>query len=198
MSATNRSDVRHPDDNYVTPDWCVDALLNAVPPMREDMGIVDPGCGSGAILDALDARGPWPLLGVELNSERAKEAEAKGHAVIYRDFLAMKPGTVKNADAVIMNPPYKLAIDFVGAAIRMCSSFQTRAFCIGWEPGGFVAALLRLSFLESKSRRLFWHHNPADVYVLSKRPSFTGGGTDAAAYAWFVWGPGPRGRVTVL
>jgi hypothetical protein len=28
------------------------------------------------------------------------------------------------------------------------------------------------------------------VHVLSRRPSFTGGGTDSAAYGWFVWRKG--------
>jgi len=25
------------------------------------------------------------------------------------------------------------------------------------------------------------------LHVISKRPSFTGGGTDATEYAWFIW-----------
>ena len=34
----------------------------------------------------------------------------------------------------------------------------------------------------------FWKAYPVNkLYVLSKRPSFTGKGTDSAAYAWFVW-----------
>jgi hypothetical protein len=38
-----------------------------------------------------------------------------------------------------------------------------------------------------------------DVYVLSKRPSFSGNGkTDATAYAWFLFGPGRGGRWQVL
>lgn len=48
--------------------------------------------------------------------------------------------------------------------------------------------LLRLAFLESKKRCDFWQKHPVSkLYVLSERPSFTGAGTDATAYAWFVW-----------
>jgi hypothetical protein len=34
--------------------------------------------------------------------------------------------------------------------------------------------------------------------VLPKRPSFTGGGTDATEYAWMVWGPTRTGRLRIL
>ena len=88
-------------------------------------------------------------------------------------------------DAVIMNPPYKQAMEFVQRARKLMGRRT-------------VAALLRLSFLESQKRRAFWQENPADVYVLSRRPSFTAGGTDSAAYAWFVWSREPGGRLSIL
>jgi hypothetical protein len=48
--------------------------------------------------------------------------------------------------------------------------------------------LLRLGFLESKKRREFWRRHPlTQLYPLIERPSFTGSGTDATAYGWFVW-----------
>lgn len=37
MSATNRSDVRRPDDFYETPAWCVRRLLEAVDFFRANM-----------------------------------------------------------------------------------------------------------------------------------------------------------------
>ena len=30
-------------------------------------------------------------------------------------------------------------------------------------------------------------NSPTSLFVLSKRPSFTGKGTDATDYAWYVW-----------
>ena len=53
---------------------------------------------------------------------------------------------------------------------------------------GDLVMLLRINFLGSKKRYNFWKKNPAAaIYVLTKRPSFTGKGTDATEYAWFVW-----------
>ena len=37
-------------------------------------------------------------------------------------------------------------------------------------------------------RHSFWDdHKPDTLFVLSKRPSFDGNGTDMTEYAWFVW-----------
>ena len=48
--------------------------------------------------------------------------------------------------------------------------------------------LLRTAFLESKSRFEFWQQYPlSGLYTLSKRPSFTGKGSDATSYSWFIW-----------
>ena len=53
---------------------------------------------------------------------------------------------------------------------------------------GKLIMLLRTAFLESKSRYEFWQKNKLNgLYVLSKRPSFTGNGTDATSYSWFIW-----------
>ena len=42
--------------------------------------------------------------------------------------------------------------------------------------------------LKSKARYEFWQENPLSrLYTLSKRPSFTGKGTDATSYSWFMW-----------
>lgn len=52
---------------------------------------------------------------------------------------------------------------------------------------------------DALGRRADFHRrHPSDVFVLPRRPSFTGGGTDATEYAWFVWGPGRGNRWYVL
>jgi hypothetical protein len=72
------------------------------------------------------------------------------------------------------NPPYLQAQEHIEHALSL-------------EPVG-VAFLLRLGFLEGQKRAAFWRkHPPHTVHVLSKRPSFTVGGTDSAAYGFFVW-----------
>ena len=81
-------------------------------------------------------------------------------------------------------PPYRLAQEFVDKAL----SLRRNKYSI-------VAMLLRLNCLGSKKRAKWHRDNPASVYVTPKRPTFTGGGTDATEYAWFVWqdsvGPQP-------
>ncbi len=184
MSSTGRGATRRDGDFYATPSWCVDLLVDALPPFTGR--VVDAGCGEGAILDALvgNAYELDHLLGIERSPQLAAAAAAKSYSVVNADFLTYFD---RITHAVIMNPPYKLAKEFIDQAMRLVQLND-----------GFVAALLRLPFLASQKRRHWWQDNPADVYVLSKRPSFTGKGTDSCDYAWFIWGPGPRGRVVVL
>ena len=48
--------------------------------------------------------------------------------------------------------------------------------------------LLRLNYLGSITRHEWWKSSPPiAIHVLSKRPSFTGTGTDATDYGWFAW-----------
>lgn len=76
-------------------------------------------------------------------------------------------------DLIISNPPFSLAQEFIGYAIPRANT---------------TIMLLRLNFLASIKRYDWWkNHSPTSLYVLSKRPSFTGEGTDATDYAWFVW-----------
>ncbi|MCL6612398.1 MAG: hypothetical protein K6T66_12725 [Peptococcaceae bacterium] len=77
---------------------------------------------------------------------------------------------------IITNPPYSLAQHFVEKAFELAT------------PDTEIIMLLLLAFLEIKKRRKFWQRHPVSrLYVFSERPSFTGTGTDAAAYAWFIW-----------
>ena len=59
--------------------------------------------------------------------------------------------------------------------------------------------LLRLNWLGSEDRAAWLRRHPPSVYVLPNRPSFVeGGGTDATEYAWFIWGEGFGGTLSVL
>ncbi|WP_436663579.1 hypothetical protein ACOALA_13645 [Alicyclobacillus acidoterrestris] len=85
----------------------------------------------------------------------------------------MKNDDSERYDFIITNPPFSLAQEFVEKSL-------TLANC--------VIMLLRLNFLASGKRKEFWEkHPPTAIHVLTKRPSFTGTGTDATDYAWFVW-----------
>jgi hypothetical protein len=114
------------------------------------------------------------------------------------DFLKFKPDNgfpvydngVPELDLLITNPPFSLAMEFILHARKIF-------------PGTPLCFLLRLNFLESQKRASFFKTAMPDVYVLPKRPSFMGNGTDATGYGWFIWRPaleGPRrfGSVSVL
>jgi hypothetical protein len=81
-------------------------------------------------------------------------------------------------DVIITNPPFNKALEFIKKSLE--------------DSRGYVIMLLRLSFLESKSRYGFFQNNmPTYIYVHHKRISFTDDGkTDSAAYAHFVWEKG--------
>jgi hypothetical protein len=87
-----------------------------------------------------------------------------------RDYLDLEYGPV---DLILTNPPFSLALEFIQKALTEADT---------------VIMLLRLNFLGSQKRKAFWVDNtPTALHILSKRPSFTGTGTDSTEYAWFVW-----------
>lgn len=197
MSATGRNlegKERHALDFYETPGWCTRALLSHLgTPIGFDSDtaktiraapttILDAGAGTGAIVR--ECLLWWPssyATGIELDADRAFEAQRlllqnpdwtlERCRVHQGSFYDLKD----QWDLVISNPPYAKAEEFVRHALTI---------------GRTCAFLLRLNWLASKSRAQFHRDHPSDVFVLPKRPSFTGDGkTDATEYAWFVWGP---------
>jgi hypothetical protein len=181
MSATGRSDVRRADDHYITPAWVTRAL---VPHLSMYDSALDPCAGEGAILDELsDHYGSPRYHGIELDAGRACACTSSGFSCSQGDALIcdwMVPHNGKPYDLIVMNPPYSLALEFIKKALAS-------------HPKE-IAVLLRLNFLASKKRAAFWKTHPnCDVLVLPKRPSFTGKGTDATEYAWFVFRMARRG-----
>jgi SAM-dependent methyltransferase len=174
MSATNRSDVRHPDDFYATPAWATRAILRR---LRVGPGhrVLEPGCGTGAILKEIVATGAH-AVGIESHADRAAEA-AKHASVACGDYLrTLELAPAHRYDLVLGNPPFKHAREFVEKALTQ---------------GAGVCMLLRLSWLASRSRADFHRAHPSRVFILPRRPSFTPDGkTDASEYAWFAWGFG--------
>ena len=208
----NQKSGRRKDDFYVTPFEVVEAILPHVLDPRMT-SVCDPACGDGAILSVLAALYPeLRLQGIELDqSRRAKTVELLGmpnNQLACADALSCDCDLWWDADLIITNPPFSLAQEFVERALatrRMFAMEGLSRLAHGLaqtsEPKTMptVAMLLRLAFLESAKRAAFHRRYPADVYVLSSRPSFTGDGkSDSCAYAWFVWGKGKGGSWTVL
>jgi hypothetical protein len=162
MSSTNRGTERRTDDAYLTPQWCVRRLLEVWQPRAGVL--MEPAVGTGAIVAAVgESFGPW--LAYDIRPEVVS---------IPRDFLEMT-STSPGVTAVITNPPYCLAEEFVRHSRKVC-------------PCADLVFLLRIAFLASAGRLPLWRDlGTPDLYVLPNRPSFTGNGTDSADYAWFRW-----------
>lgn len=235
MSATGRSVEggyeREPDDYYRTPAWCTRAILrelrrDLVDPhaLHPDLRLLDPCCGTGAILEAARTHDHYPRpIGIETHPGRADEARRQGFKVKTCDALKVD---WPDADVIVQNPPFSFALHFIQAGLAWLHEDRE------------MAVLLRLCFMASAKRSAFWKANPADLFVLSSRPSFClsvkcvselppytkgcgwhvtldadaerpvacpecGGkvrvtASDAADYGWFVWGPTRTGRWQVL
>lgn len=175
MSVTGHNPVRRPDDYYATPPWCTRAILHH---LRKSAHVLDPCAGDGAILRTVYEEW-WPqdvalLRGFEINWERAEMSKSLQVDALkipwhHPDDELDKPGLI------LTNPPYYLSMEFVDKALKEVS------------PTGTVAMLLRLAWLSSQKRAPWLRKHTPSIYVLPKRPSFTGSGTDSTDYAWFVW-----------
>lgn len=179
MSATNRGSTRKPHDFYPTPIPTIETFLDVFPLRGGGIEVLEPGAGSGNIIKTLQKYGDFSIDAVEIRPEEAQHLQDLGVNVIIDDFLSMNLG--KKYDLIIGNPPFNQAIEFVEKCLGLL------------KPGGRLIFLLRTAFMESDQRFEFWQqedHQLAGLYTLHKRPSFTGHGTDATSYSWFVWQPG--------
>ena len=159
--------MRRANDAYYTPDDLAARLVGLLP-LSDGDTVLEPHVGGGAFARALRASGVGALDGCDINLDAA----GFEHCDVMRrgcNFLDADVGY----DWIIGNPPFKNAEAHVRHALDLAPN---------------VAFLLRLAFLESRARIPFWAEHPAaKVWVLSQRPSFTGGRTDSCAYGWFVW-----------
>ena len=137
--------------------------------------ILEPSAGNGNIIKALRNKGiNSHITALEIREEEEINLSNISDEVIITNFLEWE--TDRKFDVIIGNPPYTYAREFVEKCLNLLSD------------NGKLIFLLRTAFLESKSRYDFWQKNPlSDLYVLSKRPSFINGKTDATSYSWFVW-----------
>jgi hypothetical protein len=178
VSRARPQDQRRTGDSYYTPDPLAEALVCQLL-IDPGASVVEPSVGGGAFARAIRGHEPsCSLVGVDVN------AEAAGFEIcddgVQGDFLGCGEADIGRPDWIIGNPPFGDAEAHVRHALEMVN-----------HRGG-VAFLLRLAFLESAGRLGFWKGPGAclrKVYVLSQRPSFTGGQTDSAAYGFFHWRP---------
>jgi SAM-dependent methyltransferase len=191
---------RRPADYYPTPEWCVEAvlplLLRRCPPSPGGGYVLEPGCGHGAIALPL-ARAGYHVRGVDIrpecavpdapvNTARPGSYGAKA-PVDYLEEDAIEQLGWARPMAIVGNPPYSHSADFIKVSLDLLSFHR-----------GLLCFLLPLDYLGTQGRAAFWREHPADVMVLDRRPSFTGGGTASTNYGWFMWPPENRWRGQVF
>lgn len=167
MSQRESGYERKERDLYETPEWVTEALLPHLPARIVD--IWEPACGSGKMSRVL-GRSPRNVVATDIFDEQA----------IAVDFLMAPEPVAGPHDAIITNPPYDLATEFIDRAL----SFQRAT-------GGMVAMLLRTDFDHAKTRsRLFAGCTAfAKKVVLTKRIRWfeDSAGSPSFNHAWFIW-----------
>jgi hypothetical protein len=154
------------NDCYETPACAVEALLcvESIPRL-----VWEPACGPGSIVKVLRARG---------HKVTASDVVDYGWEHSVCDFLKIGRGYTDRA--IVTNPPYQLAEQFVRQAVA-------------FSP--LVIMLLRLAFLESVRRTdILEKSGLARIHVfrnrlpMMHRKNWDGPkASSAMPFAWFVW-----------
>jgi hypothetical protein len=183
VTGNKRAPIRNRgNDLYETPECATLALLRAENlPHR----LWEPACGRGAIVNVLRAAG-HEVVASDL-VDYGVPVTCPGYLNV--DFL-MERHAPEGTEAIVTNPPFKLAGDFVEHALTLCPR---------------VVMLLRLAFLESERRtRILESGSLVRVLVFRKRlpmmhrdgwsgPRASGG----MAFAWFCWNRNHSGPPTL-
>ena len=181
LGATSHSnEVREENDFYATTPEAAEYLLELE---TFSDNIWECACGSGHLSEVFIKNG-YTVTSTDLID--------RGYGISGIDFL--RTVEVFYGD-IITNPPYKYAKEFVEKALDVIPE------------GNKVAMFLKLTFLESKSRRQFFTENPPKyIYVSSSRltcakngdfEAMKKAGGSAIAYGWFIWEKGFNGESTL-
>jgi hypothetical protein len=204
---------RRPQDAYPTPPWVTRRLLEVLAPLLPaNPRIFEPAAGRGHIVREIRRA----LSGANITAWELDWNAELMRSLSLAERLRMRIGDSlaaewSRADAIIMNPPFSLASDFVTKALAAAP---------------IVAVLERISWLCPSEDRQWLRGRAPSVLVLPNRPSFAhvckwGPGkadytlvpfdqpspegttsrlasSDAAGYAWFVWEPSNAAKVMIL
>lgn len=167
--------MRQKYDFYATPLKTIENLFNYIDLNNYGNNILEPSAGNGNFIKIIKSIYPNKNINaIEIRQSELENLQLLCSDIIIHDFLSYEDN--KKYDIIIGNPPFNKALEFIEKSLSLLSE------------QGVLIFLLRTAFLESKQRYEFWQKNPiTDLYVLSKRPSFIGNGTDSASYAWFIW-----------
>jgi hypothetical protein len=167
MSQRDSGYARKANDFYATPSWVTKALVPFIP--KRINRVWECACGDGQMVKPLKESG-FDVIPTDIDNSGW-------------DFLAM-PAWANPFDAIITNPPFDLATQFIEQALRFT------------EPNaGFVAMLLRTDFDHAKSRTHLFRDSPVfscKVALLKRIVWFVeDDGKPKASpsfnHAWYVW-----------
>jgi hypothetical protein len=175
---------RHPlaergNDLYETPAVAVEALLRVE---RLPHRLWDPCCGPGNIVNVLRAAG-HEVIGSDL-------VDYNDSTHFYRRDFLMELKAPDGCEGIVMNPPFKLAEEFIAHALDLSP---------------MVIALLRLAFMESERRtRILEGRGLARIHQFRKRlPMMHRAGWEGRkansgmAFCWMVWDRNHTGPTTI-
>jgi hypothetical protein len=151
---------RKANDRYETPEWVTLALLPHIR-VKPPALVLEPAAGTRKMVKVLRHAG-FKVDATDLTDGN--------------DFMAAEylPGTF---DAIITNPPYGMAAEFISRALDLT------------EPRGLVAMLLRTDYDHAVTRRHLFMSPFAKKVVLTKRIRWFENSTGSPSFnhAWFVW-----------
>ena len=166
MSQRKSGYARKDNDLYETPEWVTDALIPHLPSGIKH--VWEPACGSGMIASALTKHG-FSVSTTDITGDC--------------DFLAQDHTF---ADAIITNPPYNKAREFIENAIKISP---------------VTAMLLRADYDHAKTRAHLFSKCPSfsKKIALTKRIVFfeKPGAAPSFNHAWFLWDRNHNGAPTI-
>jgi len=175
MSQRESGYERKERDLYETPEWVTEALHNHLPRFQQFPSLIwEPAAASGKMVKVMQT---WGHL-VDFS-----DIEGCVNKVDFFECFSTR------ANAIITNPPYNQAVDFLEHALRLMQ--QNR---------GLVALLLRTDFDHAASRRAFFESSAfAKKVVLTKRIVWfeNSKGSPSFNHAWFIWDWRHRGPPTI-
>ena len=186
LAGGNPKDERVEYDFYATDPKAVEKLL-----LKYSINgnkILEPCVGNGNIADTVKKfyKTEIDITGVDIVD--------RGYPnTIVQDFLTWQ--TDEKFEAIITNPPYSLAIEFVEKGIKLLTD-ETEDTC-----NGQMAMFLKIQFLEgAKRKELFEKYPPKYIYVFRNRMATWNNGepldpngkrwATTMCHAWFIWGKG--------
>lgn len=177
--STADTGTRNAFDLYETPAWMVASLLEHHPIDRDSL-VLEPCCGDGAIVRALEAGGFTRIITNDLDARHTASRHRDATDPAFWEMV-----TIAESDWVISNLPFNVAIHIVEHAVSVakvgCAFLLRKTFTEPTPSSGDLADV------KPTSRGPWLSIHPPTHTIALPRHSFRGDGSDTAAVDWFIW-----------